>query len=121
MKGFTTLSNVILVVGSAALVAVIFYLMHRPEKAAPIEVIDTTPDGLNVDMGSAYLECSHYGKEWQICWSPEGSGVYYYCSVYSKYNESDLALYKEGREIGVPTPFSRVLLVHQLELVVMIM
>jgi hypothetical protein len=98
MKGFKTLAIVILV-GSAALVAVISYL-----GAAPVEVIDT-PDGLNVDMKTAYLECSHHGKEWQLCTSPEVWGTYFYCSAYSEYNESDLALVEDG-EIGVPTPYS---------------
>jgi hypothetical protein len=78
MKGFKTLSIVIFV-GSTALIAVILYLMHP--------------------------ECSHYGKEWQLCTSPEGYGTYPYCSVYSKYNESDLAVVERG-QIGVPTPYS---------------
>jgi hypothetical protein len=104
MKGFKTLTSVIFV-GSTALVAVISYLGHRPEKAAPIEVIDTRPDGLNVDMKTAYLECSHYGKEWHICTEPEVIGTYPYCSAYSEYNKSDLALVEEG-EIGVPMPYS---------------
>jgi hypothetical protein len=102
MKGFKNLSIVIFV-GSVALVAVIFYLGHRPEKAEPVEVI-SMPDGLNVDMGTAYLECSHYGKEWQFCTSPEGAGAWHYCSAYSEYNESDLAVVEWG-QIGVPTPF----------------
>jgi hypothetical protein len=38
MKGFKTLS-IVIVAGSAALVAVISYLMHRPEKAAPEAII----------------------------------------------------------------------------------
>jgi hypothetical protein len=104
MKGFKTLTSVI-IVGSTALVAVIAYLGHRPEKAAPVEVVIDTPDGLNVDMSTAYLECSHHGKEWQLCTSPEGYGTFPYCSAYSEYNESDLALNEDG-EIGVPTPFS---------------
>jgi hypothetical protein len=104
MKGFNTLSIVILV-GSTALVAVIVYLAHRPEKAAPVEVIDTMPDGLNVDRRTAYLECSHHGKEWRVCVSPQGSGEWLYCPAYSEYNESDLALIEDG-DIGVPTPYS---------------
>jgi hypothetical protein len=105
MKGFKTLTSVIFV-GSTALVAIIAYLGHRPEKAPPVEVvIDTRPEGLNVDMGTAYLECSHHGKEWQLCTSPEVWGTYFFCSAYSEYNESDLALVEE-EEIGVPTPYS---------------
>jgi hypothetical protein len=103
MKGFKTLTSVIFV-GSTALVATISYLGHQPEKAAPVEVIDT-PDGLNVDMKTAYLECSYYGKEWQLCTQPEGYGTFHYCSAYSEYNKSDLALNEDG-EIGVPMPLS---------------
>jgi hypothetical protein len=104
MKGFESLF-IVTFVGSTAVVAVISYLMYRPEKAAPEVVIDT-PGGLNVDMSTAYLECSHHGKELLLCTQPEGYGTWHYCSAYSEYNESDLALVEEGREIGVPTPFS---------------
>jgi hypothetical protein len=102
MKGYKTLS-IVIVAGSTALLAVIAYLMHRPEKAAP-EAIDKL-DELNVNMRTAYLDCSDYGKEWHICLQPEGWGTAPYCSAYSEYNESDLAVVEDG-DIGVPTPFS---------------
>jgi hypothetical protein len=105
MKGFKNLI-ISTSVGSVAIIGVILYLqMHRPEKPAPVEVIHTTPNELNVDVGTAYLECSHYGKEWQLCTSPEGWGTWPYCPAYSEFNESDLLLIEEGK-IGVPTPFS---------------
>jgi hypothetical protein len=105
MKGFKNLI-ISTIVGSVAIIGVILYLqMHRPEKPAPVEVIHTTPDELNVDMDTAYLECSHYGKEWQLCVQPEGYGTYLYCPAYSEFNESDLLLI-EDYAIGVPTPFS---------------
>jgi hypothetical protein len=75
-------------VGSTAIVAVILYLMLREENSIP-EVDYTIPDELNVDMNTAYLECSHYGKEWQLCTSPDGLGTFPYCLAYSEYNESD--------------------------------
>jgi hypothetical protein len=120
MKGFKNLI-ISTLVGSVAIVGGILYLlMRRPEKPAPVEVIHTTPNELNVDVGTAYLECSHYGKEWQLCTSPEGWGTWPYCPAYSEFNESDLLLIVDG-EIGVPTPFLHALLAQRMELAVMIM
>jgi hypothetical protein len=100
MKGFKTLS--ILSVGSAAIVAVVFYLIYRPtEKPPPLEVVERIiPDELNVNLLTASFECSHYGKEWHICTQPEGWGCMMYCPAYNEYNESELSLVEWGETVN---------------------
>lgn len=92
-----TLSIFIFVV-SVAIVAVILYPVYHPNEPAPVEIIsDLTPDELNVDINTAYLECSHFGKDWHICANLDYYPSSLYCPAYSEYNESDISLATEGQ------------------------
>jgi hypothetical protein len=78
----------------------------KQREPAPIQVVvPTIPAELNVNLLTAFHECSHYGKQWHICTQPDGWGSMYYCPAYSDYNETELALV-EYLSIGEPTPLT---------------
>ena len=87
---------VTLVLSSAALVAVILSPLYVKEPPPSNEEISyEVATELNVNMKDASFYCSHYGKEWHICFNPFW-GPLFYCPAFSELNETDLDAVEGG-------------------------
>lgn len=103
-----------LLLASAALVAVILIPTYRSsaddESSAPVSIGEdnhTASEVLNVDIITAYQECSNNGVPWHICTMPNSYGGTMYCPAYSEFDELEVSKNQWLRDtfgIGLLTP-----------------